>query len=72
MFNEDGESRNSHRNAVIVQDLAIQWLQAYPCKTKTFQETMKSLEKILESKASPKVIHTENSLGFGRACEDLQ
>ena len=72
VFNEDCESRNSHRYAVIVQDLAIQWLQASPCKTKTFQETMKSLQKILESKSSPKVIHTDNSLEFGRTCKDLQ
>ena len=28
-------SRNNHRNAVVVQDLATQWIQAYPCKTKT-------------------------------------
>ena len=28
------ESRNNHRYAVVVQDLATQWIQAYPCKTK--------------------------------------
>ena len=28
------ESRNSHRYAVVVQDLATQWIQAYPCKNK--------------------------------------
>ena len=33
------EFRNSHRYAVVVQDLATQWIQAYPCKTKTSQET---------------------------------
>ena len=37
VLNEECESRNSHRYAVIVQDLATQWLQAYPRKAKTSQ-----------------------------------
>ena len=41
-------SRNNHRYAVVVQDLATQWIQAYPCKTKTSQETQRSLQKFLE------------------------
>ena len=42
--------------AIIVQDLATKWLQAfYPRKTKTSQETMKSWQKFLEPKASPNV-----------------
>ena len=40
--NEEGESRNNHRYAVVVQDLATQWIQSYPCKTKTAQESCKS------------------------------
>ena len=39
------ESRNNHRYAVVVQDLATQWLQSYPCRTKTCQETQKNLKK---------------------------
>ena len=31
VLNEGCESRNSHRYAVIVHELATQWLQAYPC-----------------------------------------
>ena len=42
------EPRNNHRYAVVVQDLATQWLQSYPCNTKTSQETQKSLMKFLE------------------------
>ena len=45
---EGCESRNNHRYAVVVQDLATQWIQAYPCKTKTSQETQRSLHKFLE------------------------
>ena len=54
VFNEKCESRNSHRYAVVVQDCATQWLQAYPCKTKTPQETGEKLQKFLEPEASPK------------------
>ena len=53
------------------QDLATQWIQAYPCKTKTSQETQRSLQKFLEPNRKPKVIYTDNSLEFGKACEDL-
>ena len=55
----------------MVQDLATQWIQAYPCKTKTSQETQRSLQKFLEPDRNPKVIYTDNSLEFGKACEDL-
>ena len=65
------ESRNNHRYAVVVQDLATQWIQAYPCKNKTSQETQRSLQKFLDPERKPKVIYTDNSLEFGKACEDL-
>ena len=32
---EESESRDNHRYAVVVQDLATQWIQSYPCKTKS-------------------------------------
>ena len=51
--------------------LATQWIQSYPCKTKTSQETQRSLQKFLEPNRKPKVIDTDNSLEFGKACEDL-
>ena len=54
-----------------MQDLATQWIQSYPCRTKTSQETQRSLQKFLEPNKKPKVIHTDNSLEFGKACEDL-
>ena len=46
---EGSESRNTHRYAVVVQDLATQWLQSYPCKTKTSEETQKSLMMVPEA-----------------------
>ena len=71
VLSEGCESRNNHRYAVVVQDLATQWIQSYPCKTKTSQETQRSLQKFLEPNRKPKVIYTDNSLEFGTACEDL-
>ena len=41
-LSENCESRNNHRYAIVVQDLATQWIQSYPCKTKVLgarQET---------------------------------
>ena len=35
VLNEEGESRSNRRYAFVVQDLAAQWIQSYPCKTKT-------------------------------------
>ena len=71
ILSEGCESRNNHRYAVVVQDLAIQWIQSFPCKTKTSQETQRSLLKFLAQTWKRKVINTENSPDFGKACEHL-
>ena len=71
VLSDNCESRNNHRYAVVVQDLATQWIQSHPCKNKTSQETQSSLQKFLEPERKPKVIYTDNSLEFGKACEDL-
>ena len=71
VLSDNCESRNNHRYAVVVQDLATQWIQAFPCKNKTSQETQRSLQKFLEPERKPKVIDNDNSLEFAKACEDL-
>ena len=71
VLNEGCKSRNNHQYAIVVQDLATQWIQSYPCKTKTSQETQRSLQKFLEPNRKPKVIYTDNSFEFGKAYEDL-
>ena len=71
VLSEGCESRKNHRYTVVLQVLATQRIQSYPCKTKTSQETEKSLRKFLEPTWKPKVIYTDNSLKFGKACEDL-
>ena len=42
-----------------------------PWKTQTSQKTEKSLRRFLEPSEKPKVIYTDNSLEFGKPCEDL-
>ena len=54
VLSEESESRNNHRYAVVVQDLATQWIQSYPCKTKSTQETRKNLMKFPERTRKPK------------------
>ena len=71
VLSEGCESRNNHRYAVVVQDFATQWIQSYPCKTKTSQETQRSLQKFLEPKRKPNGIYSDNSSEFGKAFEDL-
>ena len=51
--------------------MATQWLQSYPCKTKSSPETQKRLMKFLEPTRKPKIIYTDNSLEFGTSCEEL-
>ena len=48
-----------------------QWIQSYACETKTSRETQKSVMKFLERRRKPEVIYTDNSLEFGKSCEDL-
>ena len=55
----------------LVTIIATQWIQSHPCKTKTSQDTQRSLQKILEPNGKPKVIYNDNSLEFGKDCEDL-
>ena len=68
VFDEGCESRDNHRNAVVVQGFATRWIQSYPCKTKISHETGTSLSKFLEPSQAPKVVCTDNSMEFKRAC----
>ena len=65
VLSDNCESRNNHRYAIVVQDLATQWIQLYPCKTKNFSGNTKGACKSSWSQiGKPKVIHTYNSLEF--------
>ena len=47
VLSEGCGSRNNHRHAVVVQDLATQWIQTYPCKNKNFSGNTKEFAKVL-------------------------
>ena len=49
VLSDNCESRNNHRYAVVVQDLATQWIQAYPCKKQNFTRNPEKLAKVPET-----------------------
>ena len=59
ILSEESESRNNHRFAVVVQDLATQWLLSDPCKTKTSQETQEELTEVAGADEEAKSHHTD-------------
>ena len=71
VFNEGGESGNNHRYAILVQDLATQCIQSYPCNTKTSQETERSLRSFSSRRESPKSFAVTIHWKFGKSCEDV-
>ena len=71
VLNEVCDSRNNHLYSVVVQDLQLlNGFSRTRAKQKTTQETERSLRKFLEPSEKPKVIYTDNSLDFGKSCED--
>ena len=46
VLSDNCESRNNHRYAVVVQDLATQWIQAYPCQNQNFTRNPEKLAKV--------------------------
>ena len=70
VLSEGCESRNNHRYAVVVQD----WRHSGYNRTRINQNLprrLKNLMKFLEPTRKPKVIYTDNSLEFGKSCEEL-
>ena len=71
VLSEGCESRNNHRYALMVQDLATPWIQSHTCKTKSSHETQQSMQKFLEPTKKPEETYTDNSWEFGKSCEEL-
>ena len=67
VLSEECEYRHNHRYAVVVQDLATELIQSYPCETKTSQKMEKSLQKFLGPTRKPKVIYIDTSLNFRKS-----
>ena len=58
------ESRNNHRYAVVGS-------RRIRAETKLHKKPREACKSFLEPERKPKVIYTDNSLEFGKACEDL-
>ena len=58
--------------AVVVQDLATQWIQSYPCQTKSSHETEKSLSKFLERRTDRKVYIEPTRWNLGKRVKFYQ
>ena len=55
VVNDEGESRNNQRFAIVVQDLATQWILSYPCKTRTSHETGRNLRNVVDPEENPRL-----------------
>ena len=60
-----------HRYAVVVQDLATQWIQSNLCNTNSAQETQRNLRNILRPEETPRSMYTDNTQEVIKPCEEL-
>ena len=68
VVNEKQEPRNNQKYAIVV----LNGCKATQAEEKTSQETARNLWKFLNPEENLKVKYTDNSLGSGKPCEDLQ
>ena len=69
--NEECESRNRHRYAVIAQDSATHWLQSVPMQNKDFTANGKESAVFSSRKPFQMCVYTVYSREYGKACGDL-
>ena len=55
VLNEDQESKLHHRYAVVLQDLATQWIQSCPCKNQISSRDAEKSQQFLTSRCKPKI-----------------
>ena len=65
ILNEGSESLNNHQYSVVVKDLATQWLQSYPCETKSSQEA-ENVTKVSPVDRQAEIMYTENSWNLAK------
>ena len=61
ILDEDDKSRSQDRLAMGVLDRVTQWLQGYPCKTKTSDECVLHLQKFVGPQCKPEHVYSDNS-----------
>ena len=72
VLNEESESRNNHRYAVVVQDLATQWIQFIGAKQRLYRRRKRVYENSSNRcKKKTIVIYADRSSEPGKSCEAL-
>lgn len=72
ILNENDKSRSSDRLAMVVLDRFTQWLQGYPCKTKTADECLINLKNCVGPQCEPQHVYSDNSKELIKAQKDLK
>ena len=67
ILNEDDESRDYDRVALIVMDRFTRWLQGYAASTKHAKEVQRDLQRFLGPQLKPQHVYTDNSQEFRKA-----
>ena len=71
VLSDNCESRNNHRYAVVVQDLATHWIQAYPCKNKLLRKHKGACKSSWNPRGNQKSFTLTIPWNSAKACEDL-
>ena len=70
VLSEGCESRNNHRYAAVVKDLATQWIQSYPCQQKLLWKRRRN-KSSWSRRGNEKSFTLTISMEFGKLCEDI-
>jgi len=71
ILNEDDESREFDRVALIVMDRFTRWLQGYAANSKNAKEVQRDLQRFLGPQTKPQHVYTDNSGEFRKALRNL-
>ena len=71
ILNEQDESREKDRVALVILDRFTRWLQAYAAKTKSAEECETFFKRFLGPQCKPEHVYTDNSKEFLSALEAL-
>ena len=71
ILNEDDESRNADRVALVIMDRFTRWLQSYAANSKASDEVVRDLQRFLGPQVKPQHVYTDNSKEFITALKEL-
>ena len=71
VLNEDDESRDRDRVALVILDRFTKWLQSYAAQTKEANEVVRAFQRFVGPQVKPQHVYTDNSKEFIKALEEL-